>query len=198
MRAAEAKMALVDEMLALVPKLRAHAWVLTHGAPDADDLVQETLARAWQFRHTFQPGTNLKAWMYRILRNVFLASVSGKLRTIQDVDGKFAARLSQEAAQDWSLRFGELMGRIALLPEQHAEALLLVAGSGLTYEEAAEVCFCSVGTIKSRVSRARERLAEFNVAETEAAAPTRAGETSAARAGSRRGATARAISSSVG
>jgi RNA polymerase sigma-70 factor (ECF subfamily) len=175
-------MGLVDDMIALVPKLRAHAWALTRGAPDADDLVQETLARAWQFRHTFQPGTNLKAWMYRILRNAFLASVSGKLKTIQDVDGKLAARLAQEAGQEWSLRCGELLDRIALLPEQHAEALLLVAGSGLTYEEAAEICFCSIGTIKSRVSRARERLAEFDATEVDAA-PARIRPPAGARAG---------------
>jgi RNA polymerase sigma-70 factor (ECF subfamily) len=187
-------MALVDDMLALAPKLRAHAWALTHGAPDADDLVQETLARAWQFRHTFQPGTNLKAWMYRILRNVFLASVSGKLKTIQDVDGKLAARLSQEAGQEWSLRCGELLDRIALLPEPHAAALLLVAGSGLTYEEAAEVCLCSVGTIKSRVSRARERLAEFDATESEQAPARSRTPPSAARAGSFVGAPALAMS----
>jgi RNA polymerase sigma-70 factor (ECF subfamily) len=164
-------MSLSDDMLALAPKLRAHAWVLTRGAPDADDLVQETLMRAWQFRYTFQPGTNLKAWLFRILRNAFLASVSGKLKMVQDVDGKFARRLSHEGDQECRVRFGELLSLMAQLPEQNAEALFLVAGSGLTYEEAAEVCYCSVGTVKSRVSRARERLAELLRAE-QAPVPT--------------------------
>jgi RNA polymerase sigma-70 factor (ECF subfamily) len=154
-------MGLNEDMLALVPKLRAHAWILTRRASDADDLVQETLMRAWQFRHTFQPGTNLKAWMFRILRNAFLASVSGKLKLVEDVDGKFTGRLSHAPDQEWRVRFGELLEALEKLPEQSCEALLLVAGSGLTYEETAQVCECSVGTVKSRVSRARERLTEI-------------------------------------
>lgn len=152
-------MSLDDEMMALAPKLRAHAWTLTRCDADAEDLVQETLMRAWRFQHTFRPGSNLKAWLFRILRNVFLASVSTKLKIVEDVDGKLTSGLSHEGEQEWRVRFDELVGGLAKLPEQNCEALLLVAGSGLTYEEAAEVCYCSVGTIKSRVSRARERLA---------------------------------------
>lgn len=152
-------MSLSEDMLALAPKLRAHAWVLTRGAAEADDLVQETYLRAWQFRHTFEPGSNLKAWLFRILRNAFLAGVSGKPRMVTDVGGRLASRLSLEANQEWRVRLGELLGWLDQLPEQHAEALLLVAGVGMTYEEAADVCYCSVGTIKSRVSRARQQLA---------------------------------------
>ena len=164
-------MGLNDDMLALVPKLRAHAWVLTRRASDADDLVQETLMRAWQFRHTFQPGTNLKAWLFRILRNAFLASVSGKLRLVEDVDGKFTGRLAHAPDQEWRIRFRELLDALAKLPPQNCEALLLFAGSGLTYEEAAEVCDCSVGTVKSRVSRARDRLTEIVGADLAEPAP---------------------------
>jgi RNA polymerase sigma-70 factor (ECF subfamily) len=148
-------------MLALAPKLRAHAWVLTRGASDADDLVQETLMRAWQFRHTFRPGSNLKAWMFRILRNAHLASLSGQLKTVPDFDDLVARRLSHDADQEWRVQFGELLGALAKLPEQSREALLLVVGAGLTYEEAAEACECSVGTIKSRISRARDRLIDL-------------------------------------
>lgn len=169
---------LSHEMLALTPKLRSRAWALTQGRGDPDDLVQETLLRAWQFRHTFREGTNLKAWLYRILRNVFLAG-AGKPRPLQDVDGKLTARLSHEPDQEWRLRFDELRHGLELLPAQNCEALLLV-GSGLTYEEAAEVLGCSSGTVKSRVSRARERLAETLDLEIEAplhavARPTRPG-----------------------
>ena len=159
------------DMYALVPKLRAHAWALTRGACDADDLVQETLMRAWQFRHTFRPGTNLKAWMFRILRNAHLASVSGKLRTVQDVDEIFTRRLWREADQEWRLRFDELLTGLAKLPASYQEALLLVAGSGLTYEEAAQVCAGSTGTMKSRVSRAREQLANLVDPDLSATAP---------------------------
>lgn len=154
-------MSLNDDMLALTPKLRAYAWVLIRGGCDADDLVQETLMRAWQFRHTFVPGSNLKAWMFRILRNVYLAGLTGKPKVVADIDGLFARRLVQEADQEWRLRYGELLGALARLPEQNREALLLVASTGFTYAEAAAVCGCSIGTIKSRVSRAREGLAEL-------------------------------------
>jgi len=164
---AHAEAALGQEMLALAPKLRSRAWALSHGRGDPDDLVQETLLRAWQFRHTFREGTNLAAWLYRILRNVFLADV-GKPRPLQDIDGRFTARLTHEPDQEWRLRLDELRHGLERLPAQTSEALLLV-GSGLTYEEAAEVQGCTSGTVKSRVSRARERLADG------LAPPTRAG-----------------------
>lgn len=154
-------MSLHDEMLALAPKLRAYAMALTRaGWSDAEDLVQETLMRAWQFRHTFVPGTNLKAWLFRILRNAYLAS-QAQLRTIPDFDGVLTSRAALEPDQEWRLQFGELLDALAKLPQPSREALLLVVGSGLTYEQAAEVCDCSVGTIKSRISRARERLLEL-------------------------------------
>jgi RNA polymerase sigma-70 factor (ECF subfamily) len=130
------------------------------GWSDAEDLVQETLMRAWQFRHTFAPGTNLKAWLFRILRNAYLAS-RDQLRTIPDLDGVLTSRAAHEPDQEWRLQFGELLDALSKLPQPSREALLLVVGSGLTYEQAAEVCDCSVGTIKSRISRARERLLEL-------------------------------------
>jgi RNA polymerase sigma-70 factor, ECF subfamily len=164
-------MGLADDMLALAPRLRAYAWVLSRGDGSADDLVQEALMRAWQFRHTFKPGSNLKAWLFRILRNVYLASLPTSSRTVQDVDGKFSAQLSQPPEQEWRARFGELSRLLARLPPQNREALLLVAGSGLTYEEAAEICGVSVGTVKSRVSRAREALAGLEEAVTPAPPP---------------------------
>jgi RNA polymerase sigma-70 factor (ECF subfamily) len=151
-------MNLKKEMLALTPKLRAHAWVLSRGGPDADELVQETLLRAWQGRHSFEPGGNLKAWMFRILRTVFLASLAGGLKTSQIAK---AAIGPYETDPEWRARFGDLVDALADLPEQDCEALLLVAGSSLTYEEAAEVCYCSAGAIKARVTRARERLCDL-------------------------------------
>jgi RNA polymerase sigma-70 factor (ECF subfamily) len=154
-------MGLNTEMLALVPKLRAQAWALTGRASDVDDLVQEAMMRAWQFRHTFQPGSNLKAWMFRILRNAFLASLPDQRRTVSDADGRFTRRLSLDADQEWRVHVGELLSAFAELPKHHRDALLLIAGAGLTYEQAAEALGCSVGTIKSRVSRARAQLAEL-------------------------------------
>ena len=156
-----------EDMLALAPKLRSRALALTQGRGDPEDLVQETLLRAWQFRHTFREGTNLQAWLYRILRNVFLAGMA-KPRALEDVDGRFTARLAREPEQEWRLQVDELLHGLEALPALNCEALLLV-GSGLTYEEAAEVLGCSSGTVKSRVSRARERLAE--ILDPEMAAP---------------------------
>lgn len=170
-------MNLKKEMLALTPRLRAHAWVLSRGAADADDLVQETLLRAWQSRESFEPGGNLKAWMFRILRTVFLASLAGSLKTSQDAVARPPLGGQEPPDPEWQARFGELLEALADLPEQDCEALLLVAGSGLTYEEAAEVCYCSEGAIKARVTRARERLSDLVDAHAALSAPdeTRAG-----------------------
>ena len=154
-------MSLKKEMLALAPKLRAHAWVLSRGAPDADELVQETLVRAWQGRHSFEPGQNLRTWLFRILRTVFLASLAGQLQAANDRAAGISRQAWQAADPDWRARFDELLDALAQLPDQDCEALLLVAGSGLTYEEAADVCYCSVGAIKLRVTRAREQLTEL-------------------------------------
>jgi len=157
----EIEVSLHDEMLALAPKLRTYAWMLTRRASDADDLVQETLMRAWQFRRTFRPGSNLKAWMFRILRNAHLANVGGALKTVAELERLTSPRLTQAADQELRVQFEELRGVLAKLPNQNRDALLLVVGAGLTYEEAAQTCGCSIGTIKSRISRARARLADL-------------------------------------
>lgn len=158
-------MSLHDEMLALAPKLRAYAWMLTRRDSDADDLVQETYMRAWQFRRTFRPGSNLKAWMFRILRNAHLASVGGELKTGPELDLVTSPHLTQAADQEMRVQFGELLSALAELPDHGREALLLVVGAGLTYEEAAQTCGCSIGTIKSRISRARTRLLDLFTAD---------------------------------
>jgi RNA polymerase sigma-70 factor (ECF subfamily) len=149
-----------DEMVRLIPKLRAHAFVLTRSSAEADDVVQETLARAWRFRATFRPGSNIKAWLFRILRNVYLAGLAHP-PLVADPEGRFTRDLRTEPDQEWRLQFGELMEALAVLNEPTRQALLLVVGSGFTYEEAAVACGCSVGTVKSRVSRGRERLARL-------------------------------------
>ncbi len=164
-------MNLKKEMLALTPQLRAHAWVLSRGAADADDLVQQTLIRAWQGRDTFDPSMSLRAWMFRILRTVFLASLAGQLGGTRDpCDGLFRPG-PQAVDPEWRLRFDELLESLAALPDQECEALLLVAGSGLSYEEAADVCYCSASSIKLRVSRARRLLAELEEVPASAASP---------------------------
>jgi RNA polymerase sigma-70 factor (ECF subfamily) len=150
-----------DGIVELIPAARAYATVLTRHKGDADDLVQDALMRAWRFRDGFAAGTNLKAWLFKILRNEFSAQIYSRRNVVQDVDGKYAARLVYAADQDWRLAYSELLDGLDQLTPDTREALLLVAGTGLTCEEAAAVCGCAVGTIKSRVSRARQRLAEL-------------------------------------
>jgi RNA polymerase sigma-70 factor (ECF subfamily) len=149
------------DVIALIPLMRAYAMSLTRSRPEADDLVQDTLVRAWRFREAYQPGTNLKAWLYKILRNIFYTNHARRPLVVQDVDGKLTAQLACTANQEWQVRFGELLRSLDRLTPDTRDALLLIVVAGLSYEEAAEVCSCAVGTLKSRVSRARRRLAEL-------------------------------------
>lgn len=150
-----------DEVIALIPPLRGYAMALTRSSAEADDLVQEALVRAWQFRSGFRVGTNLKAWLYKILRNTFYTQAEKRRKTVQDVDGKLAAQLACNPEQEWRLVYDELLGALGRLTNDTRDALLLVVAAGLTYEEAAEITGCAVGTMKSRVNRARERLAHL-------------------------------------
>ena len=146
-----------DDVVALIPALRAFAWSLSHNAADADDLVQDTLIKAWTHRERFEDGTNLRAWLFTILRNTYYTTAVRRRREVADEDGKHAAALSAAPTQEWSVAMRALQAALKQLPEEHREALILVGAAGLTYEEAAEVCGCALGTIKSRVNRARAR-----------------------------------------
>lgn len=143
-----------------IPSLRAFAWSLARNAADADDLVQETLAKAWTHRERFEPGTNLRAWLFTILRNSWYSAAAKKTREVADEDGRHAAGLSAEANQEWAVELTALRAALDQLPPEHREALVMVGAAGLSYEEAAEIAGCALGTIKSRVNRARNRLAE--------------------------------------
>jgi RNA polymerase sigma-70 factor (ECF subfamily) len=167
-----------DSVVALIPALRAFAWSLSHNASDADDLVQDTLIKAWTNRDKFEPGTNLRAWLFTILRNTYYTAAVRRRREVRDETGKYAATLSSPPTQDWSLAMRALQAALAQLPDEHREALILVGAAGLTYEEAAEVCGCALGTIKSRVNRARARL--LRIMEAEDATDTFAGDIPAA------------------
>jgi RNA polymerase sigma-70 factor (ECF subfamily) len=147
-----------DDVVALIPALRAFAWSLSHNAADADDLVQEALIKAWSHRDRFEPGTNLRAWLFTILRNTYYTVAVRRRREVRDENGKYAASLSAEASQDWGVAVHALQAALMQLPHEHREALILVGAAGLTYEEAAEICGCALGTIKSRVNRARAKL----------------------------------------
>jgi len=153
--------ALRNDLLASIPNLRAFAVSLTGSSERADDLVQETLMKAWAKFHTFQEGTNLRAWLFTILRNEFYSQVRKRGREVEDAEGTYAARLASQPAQGGHMDLADFREALAELPADQREALILVGASGFSYEEAAEICQCAVGTIKSRVSRARTRLAEL-------------------------------------
>lgn len=150
-----------DGLLAVVPTLRAFAVSLSKNTDRADDLVQETLVKAWDKQASFQLGTNLKAWLFTILRNEFYSQMRKRRREVEDSDGIMTARLSVHAPQHGSSDLNDFRKALDLLPEDQREAIILIGASGFSYEEAAEICGCAVGTIKSRVSRARARLQDI-------------------------------------
>jgi RNA polymerase sigma-70 factor (ECF subfamily) len=153
--------ALRNDLLASIPNLRAFAVSLAGNSERADDLVQETLMKAWAKFDTFQEGTNLRAWLFTILRNEFYSQVRKRGREVEDAEGTYAARLASQPAQTGHMDLSDFRQALARLPADQREALILVGASGFSYEEAAAICECAVGTIKSRVSRARTRLAEL-------------------------------------
>ena len=149
------------EMLATLPSLRAFAVSLTGKHDKADDLVQDTVMKAWAKQTSFEMGTNIKAWLFTILRNEFYSQMRKRGREVQDSDGVFSERFSVHPEQYGRLDMQDFRKALDQLPDDQREAIVLVGASGFAYEEAAEICGCAVGTIKSRVSRARTRLQEL-------------------------------------
>ena len=148
------------ELVGLIPHLRAFARTLAGDPASADDLAQDAMMKAWDARASFQMGTNMKAWTFMILRNQFYSEGRKRRREVEDADGVHAARLSDIAAQPGHLELEDFLRAMRLLPDEQREALILIGASGFSYEEAAEICGVPVGTVKSRVSRARARLEE--------------------------------------
>lgn len=150
------------DLLGLVPHLRAFARGLCGGRPDqADDLVQETVMRAWSARSGYAHGTNMKAWTFTIMRNAFLNNLR-KSRRETELDPEVAENtLVQQPNQEGVVHMNDLQRALDKLPEERREALLLVGAGGFAYEEAAQICGVPVGTMKSRVARGRAQLQEL-------------------------------------
>jgi len=155
-----------EAVLGAVPKLRAFAISLCGNVDRADDLVQETLLRALANIDSFQRGTNMSAWLFTILRNHFHSEYRKRRREVEDGDGSYAETLKSQPDQTARLELQEFREALAKLPPDQREALILVGASGFSYEETADICGCAVGTIKSRVNRARTRLADLMSIET--------------------------------
>lgn len=149
-----------DQMLECIPSLRAFARSLASSADAADDLVQETLVKAWHKQDSFHMGTNIRAWMFTILRNEFYSQMRKRGREISDANGALSENMAVHPEQSGKMDLQDMQKALNSLPEDQREAIILIGASGMSYEEAAEVCGVAVGTIKSRVSRARTRLAE--------------------------------------
>jgi len=147
-----------DGLMPELPRLRAFARSLARDPDRADDLVQETLAKAWAHRGRFKEGTNLRAWLFTILRNTYYGELRSRRREVSDSDGHHAAQLTSPPAQLHHLELQSVAHAFEGLPPGQREALFLVGVSGSTYQEAASIGGCAVGTIKSRVFRARKTL----------------------------------------
>lgn len=153
--------AMQEDLAAVVPNLRAFARSLCGNPHMADDLVQETLVKAWKNRSSFAEGSNLKAWLFTILRNTFLSDRRKRKNEVEDRDGVLAAQLSVHAPQAGHMDMLDFQKAFSVLPEEQREALILIGAEGFSYEEAALMCGCAVGTVKSRVNRARGKLCEL-------------------------------------
>nr|WP_048432930.1 sigma-70 family RNA polymerase sigma factor [Methylobacterium platani] len=147
-----------NALMTALPALRTFGLSLSHDVVRADDLVQETCARAWANQHRFQAGTNFTAWLFTIMRNQFYTELRKGRREVEDGDGILAGQLAAPADQDHASTLRVVQERMQALPEAQREALLLIGAEGYTYEEAAARIGCQVGTVKSRVSRARAAL----------------------------------------
>ena len=150
-----------DELARVIPHLRAFGRSLSGNRDLADDLVQETLMKAWAARKRFQAGTNMRAWTFIILRNLFLSQMR-RARFRGEWDEQSAAKLlAAPASQDRHIELADMQRALLHLPQPQREALILVGAGGFAYEEAAEICGCAVGTIKSRVARGRAALEQL-------------------------------------
>lgn len=150
-----------DELVEHLPALRAFALSLTRNRATADDMMQDTVLKAWSNMDKFQVGTNMRAWLFTILRNTYYSSRRKLNREVADVDNVFSQNLAVKPDHDGRLQMMDFRTALNQLSDEQREALILVGASGFSYEDAAEMCGVKTGTIKSRVNRARAQLVEL-------------------------------------
>jgi RNA polymerase sigma-70 factor, ECF subfamily len=148
------------EMVAQIPYLRAFAISLSGSYSVADDLVQDTLVKAWSHADSFEPGTNFRAWLVTILRNTYFSQYRKRSREVQDSDNVLAEQIPVKGGQESNVTMQDVQKALNKLAPEHREILLMIGITELSYEEAAAVCNIAVGTVKSRLNRARAKLAE--------------------------------------
>jgi len=146
-------------LVEIIPQMRAFARSLCRDASEAEDLAQEAVARAWSNRGRFEMGTNIKAWAFMILRNQFYSDKRRSWRNVSLDPDMAAQTLVAVNNPSGNIELDELRRAMSMIPDEQREALILIGAGGLSYEDAAEICGVAIGTMKSRVSRARDRLA---------------------------------------
>jgi len=150
-----------DEIVTHLKPMRAFALSLTRDMSRADDLVQDTVVKAWTNIEKFEPGTNMRAWLFTILRNTFYSERRKARREVADAEGVLTEQIAEKPAHDGRLAMADFRRAFEKLPDEQREALVLVGAEGFSYEDAASMCGCAVGTIKSRANRGRRKLAEL-------------------------------------
>lgn len=148
-------------LISEIPRLRVFAASLSGSIQLADDLVQDTLLKAWSHAASFHEGTSIRAWLFTILRNTYFSAYRKRGREVQDTDGMFSQNVAVSGGQEGSLDLADFRVALAKLPEEQREVLIMVGASGMSYQETAEICGIAIGTVKSRVNRARVKLAEL-------------------------------------
>ena len=150
---------------ALLPQqsfyLSRRALRLTGNGHRAEDLTQDTLLKAWANRDSYKPGTNLRAWLFTILRNTFYSELRKRRRQVEDIDEVAALSLAEEPRQEHALALKELLSATTRLPDVQRQVLVLMGAYGYSQEETADVCGCTIGTVKSRVNRGRAALSRM-------------------------------------
>ena len=150
-----------DELVTHLPALRAFALSLTRNRATADDMMQDAVLKAWSNMDKFKRGTNMRAWLFTILRNNYYSSRRKLNREVADIDNVFSDTLSVKPDHDGRLQMMDFKDAFETLADEHREALILVGASGFSYDDAAEMCGVATGTMKSRVNRARAKLSEL-------------------------------------
>ncbi|KPF44954.1 sigma-70 family RNA polymerase sigma factor [Rhizobium sp. AAP43] len=154
----KAELATQSEVVELIPALRAFARTFCPSPEEADDLVQETLAKALANLDKFEPGTRLKSWLFTIMRNTFCTRFKKRSRETIGIPDAISESLTTEPVQEWTVQTDDVRRALDRLPAHHREMLVLIVMLGERYEDAAAICGCAVGTVKSRLSRARQQL----------------------------------------
>ncbi len=149
------------EIIELIPALRAFARTFCRNPDDADDLVQETLTKGIANIDKFEPGTRMKSWLFTIMRNTFYTRIKVAVREAPGLGDCVSSQVTSEASQEWSAQAREVRTAIEQLPEHQREVLVLIGVLGMSYEETAEICGCAVGTVKSRLNRARTGILDY-------------------------------------